>query len=572
MAKQAVDSKAVRRLPLQFDDKGEPMFSSVKSPEDFKPTALIIRPPHTAIPVIFVPGIMGTNIRMAEEKKDAWAPPNSALSGLGQALKRSVQKPEQRQVQFDPNNTEVNPDGPCSIPSNFFMLTEKEAKKRGWGALHADSYHETLQQLEISLNEQYSKPGRSEEDGNHLLEEIGLLTQLGTTEGTAKSKPDYKKAAAKAAAAWDKTPPALSAAEMDKLDDYYYPVWACGYNWLQSNKESGEQLLKRIDEIIQFYDDSQYFDCSKVILVTHSMGGFVARSAAQQDSSKILGIVHGVQPVAGAPVVYRRFRAGTEVDGFFDIAGAAAAAIIGWNAADITPALSCAPGPLELLPNTAYPKGWLKIIQKTGGEERIIKQLPESDPYEEIYSKTTDDCWWGMVDPSLIDPAGVIQSAKNKSPLKAYKDALIIAANFHDAVGLSAHPKTYGYYGVDDHKFLTFGSVSWDTKNKVTTENEPTLFTAKDQWRNTTGKADVALDAENILHFKLRNDRDQGGDGTVPLVSGAVLEKLLPAPQMVFKMHGFNHQNSYKNLFAMQSTIYSIAKLIQLAEPVKPCK
>ncbi|AZN35281.1 PGAP1-like alpha/beta domain-containing protein [Iodobacter ciconiae] len=568
MTNQAVDSKAVRRLPLQFDDKGEPMFSSVKSPEDFKLSALVIRPPHTVIPIIFVPGIMGTNIRMAEEKKDAWAPPNSALSGLGQALKRSVQKPEQRQVQFDPNNTEVNPDGPCSIPGNFFMLTEKEAKKRGWGALHADSYHETLQQLEISLNEQYSKPGRSKEDGNHLLEEIGLLTQLGAADSSSTDKPDYKKAAAKAAAAWGETPPALSPAEVDKLDDYYYPVWACGYNWLQSNKVSGEHLLKRINEVIKFYNDSQYFECSKVILLTHSMGGFVARSAAQQDPSKILGIVHGVQPVGGAPVVYRRFRAGTEVDGFFDIAGAAAAAIIGWSAADVTPALSCAPGPLELLPNTAYPKGWLKIIQKTGGEERIIKQLPESDPYEEIYSKTTDDCWWGMVDPSLIDPANTIKSVM--PPLKAYKVALNMAEQFHANLELSAHEKTYGYYGIDNNKFLTFGSVSWDTKNKISTENESALFVAKDQWRNTTGKADVALDAENTLHFKLRNERDQGGDGTVPLVSGAALEKLIPAPQMVFKMKGFDHQNSYKNRFAMQSTIYSIAKLVQLAEPATP--
>ncbi|WP_293935548.1 triacylglycerol lipase, partial [Iodobacter sp.] len=552
------------------DKEGCPTFSSCKSPESFTPHALAICPPHTVIPVIFVPGIMGTNLRMKESKDEAWSPPNGLLAGMGEAVSRARQSGASRQVQFNPDATEVNPDGACSIPSNFYMLTESEAKKRGWGALHADSYHGTLQQLEIILNEQYSKPGRSEDDGNHMLAEIGMLMHLGSAETDAKhGKPDYSKAAAKACKAWGQTPAPLNKAEIDKLDHYYYPVWAHGYNWLQSCEESAKSLLSKIDEVLAYYKKSPYFHCDgKVILVSHSLGGFVTRRAAQMSDANILGIVHGVQPVAGAPVVYRRFRAGTEVDSFYDLAGAGAAAVIGWSAADITPALSCAPGPLELLPTKHYPAGWLKFVQTSAGEEKqLLEPLPKSDPYEEIYGKTTDDCWWGMVDPSLIDP---MKKYTQSEPLESYKDALKIAKKFHANVGLYAHPKTYGYYGIDDHKYFTFGSICWQTSDKIPAGFGATLISSKDQWRNTTGKSKVSFGDNQVASFKLANDKDLAGDGTVPLHSGAVLEKLSPTPLNVFKLSGFDHQMSYANKYALQSTIYSIAKLIQLAEPAKP--
>ncbi|WP_293935243.1 triacylglycerol lipase, partial [Iodobacter sp.] len=559
------------------DKEGCPTFSSCKSPESFTPHALAICPPHTVIPVIFVPGIMGTNLRMTKGKKRAWSPPNGLLPGMGLALKSSVQKPESRQVAFNPNDTEVDPDGACSIPSNFYMLTESEAKKRGWGALHADSYHGTLQQLEIILNEQYSKPGRSEDDGNHMLAEIGMLMHLGSSAetDTKNGKPNYSKAAAKACKAWGQTPEPLNKAEIDKLDHYYYPVWAHGYNWLQSCEESAKSLLSKIDEVLAYYEKSPYFHCDgKVILVSHSLGGFVTRRAAQMSDANILGIVHGVQPVAGAPVVYRRFRAGTEVDSFYDLAGAGAAAVIGWSAADITPALSCAPGPLELLPTKHYPAGWLKFVQTSGGEEKqLLEPLPKSDPYEEIYGKTTDDCWWGMVDLSLIDPAGTISAKQEQTGVDsegAYKIALLKAKQFHKTLDLYAHPKTYGYYGIDDKKYFTFGSIFWKTNDKIPTESEATLISSKDQWRNTTGKSKVSFGENKVANFKLANDKDLAGDGTVPLHSGAVLEKLSPTPLNVFKLSGFDHQMSYANKYALQSTVYSIAKLIQLAEPAKP--
>ncbi|MBV8048881.1 MAG: alpha/beta hydrolase, partial [Paludibacterium sp.] len=454
--------------------------------------------------------------------------------------------------------TEVNLGGPCAVPASHCWLTTAEAKKRGWGALHQDSYLSILLQLETSLNDQYSKPGRPQEQGNHLLPELGLLGHLGGSAAPPPpGAPDYARMAAAAVKAWNTQPRALSQSEIDKLDCYYYPVWAHGYNWLQSNEDSAQSLLDKIDQVIATYTHSDYFECAgQVILVSHSMGGLVARRAAQQAPDKILGIVHGVQPVAGAPVVYRRFRAGTEVKGVFDLEGAATAAIIGWDAADVTPTLACSPGPLELLPTKHYPPGWLQVAQN----DQVILRLPEADPYEEIYSKTTDDCWWGMLDPKLIDPVGKI-----KSPLEAYQTALGKAADFHDSLGLYAHPQTYGYYGIDENKYRTFGHITWQT-NQVPNDDVLPLVINQDQRRTLTGRSTVPLYQQDpqgsSVQLKLANERNQAGDGTVPRDSAQVLDHLQPPPQAVFRIAGFDHQNSYANPYAIQATVYGIARLV----------
>ncbi len=58
--------------------------------------------------------------------------------------------------------------------------------------------------------------------------------------------------------------------------------------------------------------------CHKVILVTHSMGGLVARYYSEcltepgPGRDKIYGIVHGVMPSIGAAATYTRMKRGTE--------------------------------------------------------------------------------------------------------------------------------------------------------------------------------------------------------------------------------------------------------------------
>ncbi|MEI6993387.1 esterase/lipase family protein, partial [Klebsiella pneumoniae] len=76
---------------------------------------------------------------------------------------------------------------------------------------------------------------------------------------------------------------------------------------------SAKRLSEEVDRIIDKYQ-TQGMKCSKVILVTHSMGGLVARyySECLEGRDKIYGIVHGVMPSVGAAATYTRMKRGTE--------------------------------------------------------------------------------------------------------------------------------------------------------------------------------------------------------------------------------------------------------------------
>ena len=76
----------------------------------------------------------------------------------------------------------------------------------------------------------------------------------------------------------------LAPDEFSRVSDYY-PVWVCGYNWLASNDASADQLIARINEAIEYYKKGSYWiSTGKVIIVTHSMGGLVARARHKMSS------------------------------------------------------------------------------------------------------------------------------------------------------------------------------------------------------------------------------------------------------------------------------------------------
>jgi PGAP1-like protein len=80
-----------------------------------------------------------------------------------------------------------------------------------------------------------------------------------------------------------------------KRSKFWMPVYAVGYNWLASNSVAAERLQGEINRITQHYNQGQ-FSCKQVVLVTHSMGGLVARACAQLPgmAETIVGVVHGV--------------------------------------------------------------------------------------------------------------------------------------------------------------------------------------------------------------------------------------------------------------------------------------
>ena len=110
--------EASRRVKLLFDENGDPAYPSVTSPECFNQRALGVLPPRDVIPIVFVPGIMGTNLNVGN--KPAWAPPNTTIEGLCAVGKSIRLSPAQRQRLFDPDNTVVSKTGPCQVPDRVY--------------------------------------------------------------------------------------------------------------------------------------------------------------------------------------------------------------------------------------------------------------------------------------------------------------------------------------------------------------------------------------------------------------------------------------------------------------------
>lgn len=529
---------------------------------------MAVVPPRHVIPVIFVPGIMGTNLRGNDKSdgykgKSAWEPPNGKLAGLAEGGSRTFQSAVERQKQMNPDTTEVDPTGKISMPRGVDTLTAEEARRRGWGELHWDSYGGVLTELERALNDQYVNPGAKDPQ---VMDVWKLAKTL------KKGKPGKEEYILKTWNPIKGDASALTDEEFTRLDDYFYPVWACGYNWLQSNEESAQRLVKRIQEALDWYDKTKYFiPEGKVIIITHSMGGMVTRRAAQIVEGKILGVVNGVQPMGGAPVVYRRFRAGTEVGGILDIPGAVAATIIGWSAVDITCVMANSPGPLELLPTKHYPPGWLQMEGFTNGKrDLLMPALPVADPYAEIYSKRVQDLWWGMIDETLIDPANIHK--KNKmTPFDAYKIAITKARDFHETAQLYCHPNTFAHFGADA-KEISFGSVHWTTHADIPSNIKDGLSGLPTGDWTKYGKAQVGTENDGI-NFRLQDktkpkddDDPDAGDGTVPLHSAALVGD---NATHVFKMKGFAHAESYKNENVIENVLYCLGKIIQGAKPAK---
>ena len=200
------------------------------------------------------------------------------------------------------------------------------------------------------------------------------------------------------------------------------PAYGFGYNWTNSNRRSGKDLAAFIDDVMARYDRPG-FVCDGVLLVTHSMGGLVSRSACALHgaASKVVGIVHGVQPCTGSPATYWRMKGGTEqplVAQTIDNAGAAdldpkaedlridgettdesvsasavveenvmerlGSGVLGVDGREVTALMAQLPGTMELFCTDRYVTneglpGWLRIIDLTGkAPDRVID--PKGSP------------------------------------------------------------------------------------------------------------------------------------------------------------------------------------------------
>jgi len=560
------------------------------------------RPPRKVIPIVFVPGIAGSNLKIKpgceqlvrerlelpekEKLPDPWRPPNGMASGISRVNQWKSYDAEYRQTLLNPDTTVVDDGGflePKLIKKRGLAInpfTRNGARFRGWESVHRDSYGGILRFLEQAAN--YRDSVYPYEMPEHLWNEGELPIPY-----SSKILVDGP---------WSRIYGAFLDREglshcrmpLDQLKNIQsqaMPVFASGYNWLESNQASAKSLLMNIKRIIQAYSDAldpagaPLYTCRQVILVTHSMGGLVARAAAAMDLGSdgeklILGVVHGAMPAIGTPVAYRRMVAGVEPEypGEGRIADLKNGAVVlmGRNREETTPVMGNSPGCLQLLPTGDYPKEWL-VVEAPGQNGQYVPQFrtPQFDPYREIYQE--EQAWYRLIDADLLDPAGILKTRK-KIPWDNYLENITTAKSFHRMLKKAPRAPTYAFYG-NDIKRPTYGSIRWQISSYAHSGN----------WPNEEEIRDAAIRIPNQIkhtrHLKLKyhetskskrwfdcsiQDQDTSGDGTVSWQSGRALEHY-GLQGKIWPISGFKHQEAFDHEAARYFTLWAICKFLDIS-------
>jgi triacylglycerol esterase/lipase EstA (alpha/beta hydrolase family) len=441
---------------------------------------IVVKP--EIIPIIFVPGIMGSRLRQSGNEGKAWDPDAPVFMGVKYGLQGTPNRRKQMLIggqSHDGSYLAVDPDND-KVPDI--------GKDKGWGGVAWSFYGRILKAL------------------------------------TAHEWPNLVHAC------------------------FDLPVYAFGYNWTDSNFESGRQLAKAIEKIID--ENGKEAQCRQVILVTHSMGGLVARSACKLHGaeSNVLGVVHGTQPATGSPAAYQRMK-----HGFRHLDGSmwdwlchpikkVTERVLGNKGPAVTIVLANMPGGLELLPNQLYQTndGQTQWLHYEGADGANLA-LPLSDPYEEIYSEKSAP--YRLVNPRWL---GEQLSSGNeyhqvvRGEWKSYKGNLKKAKKLHKKLLSYFHPETFQFYstGIDTADQIRIYS------HKMPGEH---LFYLKDQegkrFFEFRDSANHMIDAENdpflrdptaleghprrealaVIHAYAVAPPTGSGDGTVPDSSGKAL-------------------------------------------------
>src|SRR5690606_35866011 len=169
------------------------------------------------------------------------------LDAIGQMFAYIFRGPATRQRMLNPDTAQVDDRGSIDTAGS---LSKEVARERGWGAVMRSSYHPVMGVMQNRLN--------------NIMEAGGLL-EWWKDEGL-HAPSDYGD---------EKVNVALGIDDFKHAANYRYEVWGGGYNWLQSNEDSGQDLIDYIEDVVFAHHRAQGQTVEKVILVTHSMGGLV---------------------------------------------------------------------------------------------------------------------------------------------------------------------------------------------------------------------------------------------------------------------------------------------------------
>jgi hypothetical protein len=370
-----------------------------------------IRVNREVIPIIFVPGTMGSRLKNKITGESVWDPDRRIMIML-RKYGGYWNTPAQRKRmligdRFKSDYLEVN-EKDTKHARKYLTITDSGRYHRGWGGVFWSCYGKFLEKLQ---HHKWDKPEKSNNEMNSREKEL-----IGKC--------------------------------------FEFPVYAFGYNWTDSNENTGNKLAAKIDEIIKGYKKKGRL-CKHVILISHSMGGLVCRSACCDEIGKaelnnhVLGVIHGVQPATGAAAAYWRIKAGFERTG--GVKSKASAWVLGTNGEEVTCILGNAPGGLELLPNKHYTNnkgepGWLRVPRKDGKEFVLPRN---GDPYKEIY-KIANNVFWRLINPDWLEPRDKRSEIEDtteysKTPWEKYNVLIDNVNKFHRKLKTDCHKQTYQF-------------------------------------------------------------------------------------------------------------------------------
>nr|WP_314265438.1 hypothetical protein [uncultured Moellerella sp.] len=541
----------------KWDEKGKCSWDDIQlQHKSLNAHAKCIVPPTKVIPVIFVPGIMGTNLMSNDSsEKEIWRGDSLASVYWDWHSKNG----HQRRKLLNPSTTIVDnrgdiedkiytpfSDDGCLFPSRY---------ERNWGAALSFSYDRFLSVFQGALIDDWQADLLNYKKYNRYIDpETEIETDIKINyQGTLSKLVDEKLNTNE-----KEKEQLLTSGELNHFKQFLFPVHVFGYNWLQDNKISAELLEIYINDVLKLYREKHGYGLAqeKVIIITHSMGGLIARHASQVlgMKDKILGIVHGVIPDLGSPAAYRRMKVGADGEGVMGTAGH----VLGATAEELMPVLARSPAALQLLPHPKYPSPWLTIKSDYHDNDLILPK--NKDPFREIYLQ--EEAWWKLYQSDIIDKEKAISDDNWLDYVKLMKGPVITFMN--DLENAGYHPETYVFYGnkeKSDSK-LTWQPIPSTLKFSLHSGiNEP-----------PTKNKRVSELGHHLQEFRLTSSESQG-DGTVPIESFDAIKKSSSVKSILATK--VEHQSAYEvsDLFqisykpAIQFTLRAIAKMVKDIPP-----
>ncbi len=431
------------------------------------------------IPVLFLPGIMGSNLKSVKyngrtgknEEKAVWSF-GSDIEANGKLNSRADYHEEdedltdaeiraermskgnlslvrwdsidEMQTRFDQYSTKVY-DEPL-LEFDFEVKSDSVSKQElGWGTIYPP-YREYLNDLGHKLNNIIDADGAI--NNNWYYHIHNALSGEKLTRGSTTNENDKKP----------------EESDFKSLSKFQFDIWAQGYNWLQSNSKSSEDIASFIANTMQAY----YKSCEclrlavpldgkeplKVLIITHSMGGLVARHLNIKHSDKILGVIHGAMPTEGSPEVYENVKNGASMEIAIAMGGASQAKSF------CAVGLQCQ-GMLELLISgtggyhtkksfrTSHrnfshdPNVWLWSRGPSVTKEAIAMADNTNAIYEDIYKGTGPSALLPDDNIDYYDPAGLVRAGTVKIAIAPKREEARLTKNSFKQIELMVEVRDY---------------------------------------------------------------------------------------------------------------------------------